>query len=292
MNALFKSIASLGLLMRLLTQPTQAQLSLPEPSPPTTIKQKIGFTDLTIDYSRPAAKGRTIFGGLVPFGKLWRTGASDATILTITDPVMLAGKTLPAGSYSLFTIPGRHEWIIILNKHVGGHGLDGYDEKNDVMRFPVKADSSVRFYESFTIEVQDLVRNQGAIYLNWANTSVHFPLVSNADERITAEIMDRINVKKEDKPGVATPGLYYQAALYYFDQDKDTKQALTWAAKAVELKPAFNYLHLQAKLLARAGDYQGAIAAAQKSAQVAQQETFTDYVTLNNRLIAEWQKKL
>lgn len=287
MNSLIKSVALLALLTGLLSQSAVAQLSLPEPSPPATVKQKIGFTDLTIDYSRPAVKGRAIFGGLVPYGKIWRTGASDATILTITEPLTVGGKQLPAGPYSLFTIPNRGEWTIILNKHVGGHGLDGYDEKNDVMRFTVKADSSARSYESFTIEVQDLVRNQANLYLSWANTSVHFPLSSNADERITAEIMDRINVKKEDKPG-----LYYQAALYYFDQEKDTKQALTWATRAVELKPAFNYLHLQAKLLARAGDYKGAIAAARKSAEVAGQEKFTDYVTLNNRLIAEWEKKM
>lgn len=287
MKTLFNSMASLTLLAVLLTQPVLAQLNLPEPSPSTTVKQKIGFTDLTIAYSRPAVKGRTIFGGLVPYGKIWRTGASDATILTVSDPVTLAGRSLAAGSYSLFTIPDRGNWTIILNKHVGGHGLDGYDEKNDVMRFLIKADSSVRFYESFTIELQDLVRNQASIYLNWANTSVHLPIVSNADERITAEIIDRINVKKEDKPG-----LYYQAALYYFDQEKDTKQALSWATKSVEMKPAFNYLHLQAKLLARAGDYKGAIAAAKKSAQAAQQEKLTEYVTINNRLIAEWEKKL
>lgn len=269
-----------------LVHPLRAQLSLPEPSPPTTVKQKIGFTDLTIDYSRPAVKGRTVFGGLVPYDKLWRTGASDATILTTTDAIRVAGKPLPAGSYSLLSIPGREQWTIILNKHVGGHGLDGYDEKNDVLRFSVKADSSARFYETFTIEVQDLVRNGANIYLNWASTSVHFPVMSNADERITAEIMERINGKKEDKPG-----LYYQAALYYFDQEKDTKQAVSWAAKAVALKPAFNYLHLQAKLLARSGDYKGAIAAARQSAAVAQQEKFADYVTLNKRLIAEWEKK-
>jgi tetratricopeptide (TPR) repeat protein len=269
-----------------LAHPVRAQLSLPEPSPSTTVKQKVGFTDLTIEYARPAVKGRVIFGDLVPYGKLWRTGASEATILTTSDPITLAGKPLAAGSYSLFSISNRGEWTIILNKHVGGHGLDGYDEKNDVFRFSVKSDSSARFYESFTIEVQDLVRNGASIYLNWANTSVHFPVVSNADDRITAEIMDRINVKKEDKPG-----LFYQAALYYYDQEKDLKQALNWATKAVELKPAFNYLHLKAKLLARSGDYKGAIAAARQSAQTAQQEKFTDYVTLNNRLIAEWEKK-
>ncbi|MBO0939193.1 DUF2911 domain-containing protein [Fibrella sp. HMF5335] len=284
LNALGRLALGLGLL--LLSWPVKAQLSLPEPSPPATIQQKIGFTDLTITYSRPAVKGRTVFGGLVPFGKLWRTGASDATILKTTDPVVLGGKPLSAGSYSLFTIPTQSAWTIILNRHVGGHGLDGYDEKNDVLRFTVKPDSSARFYESFTIEVQDMVRNRGMIYLNWANTSVHFPIVSNADERITAEILERINGKKEDKPG-----LYYQAALYYFDNEKDTKQALGWATKAVALKPAFNYLHLQAKLLARSGDYKGAIAAARHSAAVAQQEKFTDYVTLNNQLIAEWEKR-
>ncbi len=286
MNSLHKIIALVALLTGLLTQPVRAQLNLPEPSPSTTVKQKIGFTDLTINYSRPAVKGRTIFGKLVPFGELWRTGASDATILTITDPLTVAGKPLPAGSYSLFTIPNRGEWTVILNSYTEGHGTAGYETKNDVLRFTVKADSSVRFYESFTIEVQDLVRNQATIYLNWANTSVHFPVMSNADARITTEIMDRINVKKEEKPG-----LYYQAALYYFDTEKGTKQALDWATKAVQLEPAFNYLHLQAKLQARAGDYKTAIATARKSAEAAQAKKFTDYVTINNRLIAEWERK-
>ncbi len=285
-NLLTKTGLAVSLITHLLIHSAQAQLGLPEPSPPATIKQKIGFTNLTNDYARPAVKGRVVFGGVVPFGKIWRTGASDATILTVTDPVIVADKLLPAGSYSLFSIPDRGQWTIIFNKNVGGHGLDGYDEKNDALRFIVTPDSSARFYESFTIEVQDVVRNGANLYLNWAHTSVHFPLVSNADERVTTEIMDRINVKKEDKPG-----LYYQAALYYFEQEKDTPQALAWATKAVFQKPAFNYLHLQAKLLARAGDYKAAIAAARKSAEAAQQEKFPDYVTLNNRLITEWEKK-
>ena len=287
MHSFTKPIALLALLTGLLAQSAVAQLSLPEPSPPATVKQKIGFTDLTIDYSRPAVKGRAIFGKLVPYNEMWRTGASDATILTITDPMMFAGKSVPAGKYSLFTIPTRTEWTVILNSYTEGHGTAGYEAKNDVLRFTVKSDSSVRFYESFTIEVQDLARNKATIYLNWANTSVHFPVVSNADESITADIMKRLTVKKEEKPG-----LYYQSALYYFDQEKDTKQALEWATKAVQLDPTFNYLHLQAKLLARSGNYKGAIDAAKKSAQVAQEKKFTEYVTLNNRLIAEWSTKL
>ena len=269
------------------TPPARAQLNLPEPSPPATVIQRIGFTDLTVNYSRPAAKGRAIFGGLVPYGKLWRTGASDATLLTITDPLMVNGKNLPAGRYSLFTIPNKTNWTVILNSYLEGHGTDGYAEKNDVLRITVKPDSVARYYETFTIEVQEVVRNQAVLCLNWANTSARILLVSNADERIRAEIRDRIEVKKEEKPG-----LYYQAALYYFDQgNDDAKQALAWATKAVRLKPAFNYLHLQAKLLARNGQYKEAIAAARQSAAVAQQENFLEYVSLNNRLIAEWETK-
>lgn len=281
---------SLGLIaltgMLLSTWPALAQLTFPEPSPSATLKQKIGFTDLTIAYSRPAVKGRSIFGGLVPYGKLWRTGASDATIFTTTDPITVAGKQLPTGSYSLFTIPNQTEWTVIFNSNVGGHGTEGYDPKNDILRFSVKPDLSTRFYESFSIDVQELVRNQGVLYLSWANTSVHFPIVSNADERITADLQKRIASATDDEPGI-----YFQAALYYFEQEKDVKQALAWVTKAVQLKPVYNYLHLQAKLLARTGDYKGAISAAHRSSEIATEKKLTDVVTLNSRLIAEWEKK-
>lgn len=277
-------IALTGMLLS--TWPALAQITFPEPSPSATLKQKIGFTDLTIVYSRPAVKGRSIFGGLVPYGKLWRTGASDATILTTTDPMTVAGKQLPTGSYSLFTIPNQTEWTVIFNSNVGGHGTEGYDPKNDILRFSVKPDSSIRFHESFTIDVQDLVRNQGVLYLTWANTSVHFPIVSNADERITVDLQKRIASATDDEPGI-----YFQAALYYFEQEKEAKQALAWATKAVQLKPAFNYLHLQAKLLARTGDYVGAISAAKKSSEIATEKKLTEVVTLNSRLITEWEKK-
>jgi len=283
-NQLIALVATIGIVLT--GSPIRAQLNLPEPSPPTTVKQKVGFTDLTITYSRPAVKGRTVFGKLVPYGELWRTGASDATILTTSEPMTVAGKPLPAGSYSLFTIPTRTEWTVILNSYTEGHGTAGYEAKNDVLRFTVKPDSSVRFYESFTIEVQDLVNNQADLYLTWANTSVHFPLVSNADERITADILNRTATATDEQTGV-----FYQSALYYFDTGKDTKQALAWATKAATLKPAFNYLHLQAKLLAQAGDYKAAIAAARKSSELAAEKKFTEYVTLNNKLIAEWETK-
>ncbi len=286
-SLLKKTLSAVALTGILLTgNTTRAQLSMPEPSPSATIRQKIGFTDLTIKYSRPAVKGRMIFGKLVPYGELWRTGASDATILTISEPMTVAGKPLSAGSYSLFTIPTRTEWTVILNSYTEGHGTAGYEAKNDVLRFTVKPDSSARFYESFTIEVQELVKNQANLYLTWANTSVHFPLVSNADERITAEILQRTATATDEQPGV-----FFQAALYYLETGKDTKQALAWATKAATLKPAFNYLQVQAKLLARSGDYKAAIAAARKSSELAAEKKFTEVVAQNNQLIAEWERK-
>ncbi len=286
-SLLKNTLSAMALTGILLTgNPTRAQLSMPEPSPSATIRQKIGFTDLTIKYSRPAVKGRTIFGKLIPYNELWRTGASDATILTISEPMTVAGKPLPAGSYSLFTIPTRTEWTVILNSYTEGHGTAGYDPKNDVLRFTVKPDSSARFYESFTIEVQELVKNQANLYLTWANTSVHFPVVSNADERITAEILQRTATATDEQPGV-----FFQAALYYLETGKDPKQALAWATKAATLKPAFNYLQVQAKLLARSGDYKAAIAAARKSSELAAEKKFTEVVAQNNQFIAEWEKK-
>ena len=133
---------------------------------------------------------------------------------------------------------------------------------------------------------QCLVKNQANLYLTWANTSVHFPLVSNADERVTAEILKRTATATNEEAGV-----FYQSALYYFDAGKDPKQALAWATKAATGKPEFNYLHLQAKLLAKTGDYKAAIAVARKSSELAAEKKFTEYVVLNNQLIAEWENK-
>lgn len=288
MNLSSKNIRNAFTLIGLLVtvQPLQAQINLPEASPSTTVKQKIGFTDLTISYSRPSTKGRAIFGSLVPYGQLWRTGASDATILTLSDSMIIAGKSLPAGSYSLFTIPERTEWTVILNSYTAGHGTTGYEAKNDVLRFTVKSDSSAQFHESFTIEVQDLVKNGANLYITWAKTSVHFPVMSNADQRITAEILQRVASATDEQAGV-----FYQSALYYFDTGKDVGQALIWAKKAATLKPVFNYLHLQAKLLAQSGDYKAAIVAARKSSELAAEKKLTEMVALNNQLITEWEKK-
>lgn len=264
--------------------PTFAQLSLPEASPDASIRQKLGFTNIKIDYFRPGAKGRKVFGGLVPYDKLWRTGASDATTISFSDPITIEGHKVPAGKYSLFSIPGEKEWTIILNKDSAMHGSSGYDEQKDLLRFQVTSEAAPRFYESFTIEVNDIIKNTAQLYLIWENTQVRMKLMSDADERVMAQINERINIKKEERPG-----LYYQAALYYFNNGKDLNQALAWAKQAVKMDEDANYMQLQAKLLAALKDYKSAIATAKKSSQIAKQKKMESILKANDQLLADWQ---
>ncbi len=285
MTRLISTVLSVVLFFTL-SLPARAQLNMPEASPEGFIRQKVGFTDVSVSYSRPAAKGRKIFGGLVPYGKLWRTGASDATVIRFSDPVTIANKKIKAGAYSLYTIPGEADWTVILNSDTTLHGSTGYEEKLDVLRFKVKPESSARFYESFTISIDEVVNNAAFVTLAWENTLTRFQVQSNADEQIIAEINNRINVKKEE-----APGLLYQSALYYYTTNRDPKQALKWVKQANAKREDFAYLQLQAKLQARLNDYTGAIASAKRSSELAQQNKMNDFVKANNALIEEWSTK-
>lgn len=269
-----------------LALPAAAQLTLPEPSPKAEVRQVVGFTDVGLTYFRPSAKGRAIFGALVPYGKLWRTGAADATTFTVSDSVKIDGKWLPKGSYSLFTIPEKTTWTVIFNRQVGGHGTDGYEAASDVLRVRVPADSTAEFRESFTIELGDVSRSTARVALRWANTQASFLLESTADARVAADL------RRLTPPGQPVkPALYYQAAQYYAEGNRDHQQALAWIDQAIALKPSLQYYHLRAKIQAGLGNYPAAIVAAQKSAEMARKEGADDFAALNDRLVAEWQKK-
>lgn len=148
----------------------------PQPSPTATYSQKVGLTDVSITYSRPSKKGRTIFGELVPYGKLWRTGANSATKFTFSDDVKIAGKDLPAGSYALFTIPGEEEWTIIFNKTWDQGGTGNYKESEDALRVNIKSSKIAETVETFLISLEDNKPNSTVIELLWGSTFVHIPL--------------------------------------------------------------------------------------------------------------------
>lgn len=265
---------------------SHAQLNLPHASPDATLKQHVGFTDVVITYARPSAKGRKIFGGLVPYAQLWRTGASNATTISFSDTVKLNGNSIPKGTYSLFTIPDKTEWTIILNKDTAMHGASNYTQDLDLIRFKVKPESTIHFYETFKIDINDIVRESAALCISWENTQVKLDLKTDADDKVMAQIHELLVTRKEEKPA-----LYFQASSYYFNTGKELKTALEWIKKANPKKDEVMYFQLQAKIEAALGDYGNAIKSAEASTQLAKQKKLEQVIATNQKLIEEWKGK-
>jgi Protein of unknown function (DUF2911) len=262
---------------RLLAQ--APHLEFPAPSPGCTIKQRVGLTDIEIVYSRPSMKGRPIFGGLVPFGTVWRTGANAATKITFSTPVKLNGTDVAAGAYALYTIPGEDEWTIILNKGVGKSGTQ-YDEKEDVVRFKAKPSSlNDTTIETFTIEFSQIRDESALIDLLWDKTVVPIRLQLDVTSKLVPQIEAAMSASEGRKP-------YYQAAMFYYDHNLDIKKAAKWVDAAIAEREAYYIVHLKAKILAKMGDKQGAIAAAKWSTELAEKANDSGYVRLNKELIA------
>ena len=263
-----------------------AQLNLPNASPDGEFDQEVGFTHVHVKYSRPSAKGRAIFGGLIPYGELWRTGAHDATTIRFSDTVRLHGNVIPAGTYSFFTIPDQKEWTVIVNKDTAMHGTSEYKQENDLVRFKVAAEKPARFYETFTIEVNDIVKDGASLYVTWENTQLKLPITTNADQVVMAEINNRIKIKKEDRAS-----LFYQSALYYFNNGKELKQAYEWIQVANKKGQDPMHLQLQAKIEAALNKYEAAIANARASSELAKTKKLDQVIATNDKLIQEWTSK-
>lgn len=267
------------LLLTIISMSAMAQgIKTPAPSPTQTMKQDFALSSIEITYSRPAAKGRKIFGDLVPFGKIWRTGANAATKITFGEDVKIGGMPVKAGSYALYTVPDANEWEIIINKGANNSGLTGYKTEDDVARFKVRSAKLPMSIESFTILLGNLTPSSASIQVLWENTAVEIPVEADIDSKIMKDINTAMNV--DNRP-------YFQAASYYFETGKDMSKALEWANKAVEAQPtAYWVMHLKAKIQAKMGDKPGAKATAMKSIELAKAGKNDDYVALNQKLIA------
>lgn len=267
------------LLLTIISVGAMAQgIKTPAPSPTQTMKQDFALSSIEITYSRPAAKGRKIFGDLVPFGKIWRTGANAATKITFGEDVKIGGMPVKAGSYALYTVPDANEWEIIINKGANNSGLTGYKTEDDVARFKVRSAKLPMSIESFTILLGNLTPSSASIQVLWENTAVEIPVEADIDSKIMKDINTAMNV--DNRP-------YFQAASYYFETGKDMSKALEWANKAVEAQPtAYWVMHLKAKIQAKMGDKLGAKATAMKSIELAKAGKNDDYVALNQKLIA------
>lgn len=269
-----KQIFAIALVAISLNSFAQA-VKMPAPSPGQTIKQDFSLSFIEVNYSRPVIKGRTIFGDIVPFGKLWRAGANNPTKVTFGEDVKVAGKDLKAGSYQLMIIPTAKNWEIIFNK--GTNGVFNYHPEEDVLKVTVPTNSLASSVESFTIQLGQVIANTCEIQIMWEKTSVSIPVTTEIDAKIAASIEKAMSV--DTKP-------YFESASYYFETGRDLKKALEWATKASEANPsAYWVMHLKAKIQAKMGDKVGAKATALKSIELAKAGKNEDYVSLNQKLI-------
>lgn len=257
-----------------------AQINSPKPSPLSTVTQKVGLADVSVTYSRPSAKGRKVFGDVVAFDKIWRTGANEPTKVSFSDTVSVEGIKLAPGEYALYTIPGTSEWTVLFGKNTKVQAGD-FKESEAAAKFKVKSEKACAHVESFTIEFTDLTMTTANIQISWETTSVKFKVENDVD----AKVMTDIKIKTDN---VFT---YFQAAGYYYDTNRDMKQALEWVNKAVEKNPAFYILHLKAKIQVKLNDCKGAVETATKSLEAAKAAKNDDYVKMNEKLISECKGK-
>lgn len=252
------------------------QLKTPAPSPTATVKQDFGLSSVELIYSRPVMKGRQIFGDLVPYGKVWRTGANAATRIKFNDDVNFGGKLLKAGEYALYTIPGQNEWEVIINKGSENWGTN-YKSEDDVARVKVKSEKMQRNMESFTMQFENVQSNTMDLAIMWDNTVVRVPVSTDIDSKVMAQIQGAMF--KDNRP-------YFAAAMYYMNTNRDLKQAVDWFDKAIEQNPnAFWVYHQKANALAKLGKKDDAKSTAQKSMEMAKAQNNDDYVQLNKKLI-------
>jgi len=259
-----------------------AQLKTPAPSPTQTVKQDFALSSIELSYSRPGMKGRKIFGDLVPFGKVWRTGANSATTLTFGDDVTIGGKKIMAGKYGLLTIPDKNSWTIIISKQLDVTSPAAYKQDMDVVRIMAEPMKMNEAMENFTIQFANIKPNTCDLQLMWDRTAVTLPIATDVETKVMAQIDQQMN--KDNRP-------YFNAAMYYMDNGKDLNQALAWFDKAAELQPdAYWIQHQRANCLARLGKKDEAKAAAEKSKALAITAKNDDYVKLNEKLLAELNK--
>ncbi|GAB3200317.1 hypothetical protein ABID22_003554 [Pontibacter aydingkolensis] len=265
----------------------QAQgIKMPAPSPAQKVEQVVGLDTISINYSRPAVKGRQVFGDLEPYGQVWRTGANASTKIKFSGDVTIAGNKIPAGEYALYTIPNKEEWTVILNKNTKLWGSDGYKQEEDQARFKVKAQKNPRKVESFTINFANLKNDAADIEILWDDVIVPFTVKTDADAQVMAQIKEQVL----NNPN-ATPAQYAAAASYYAENNRDLKQAHEWMKKANSGSDAkFWHVHAQAKLEAKMKDYKSAIKTAERSMEMAKAAKNDAYVRLNEKAIADWKK--
>lgn len=278
MKRLLFSFLALGILIQ-----AEAQLKTPAPSPTQTVKQDFGVSNIELSYSRPGIKGRKLYSDIAPAGKVWRTGANNATTLTFGDEVTIGGVKVPAGKYGLLSIPDKKSWTLIITKQTDVTSPSAYKQDMDVVRVSAPVTNLKSSVETLTFQFVNVKPASCDLEISWGKSLVKLPITTDIDSKIMASIDAAM---KAEKPP------YYQAAVYYMENGKDLNQALTWFNKAVEQQPdAYWVQHQWANCLAKLGKNAEAKAAAERSKELAMKAKNDDYVLLNDKLLAELAKK-
>ena len=273
-----KKILFSTLLIGCLATANAQGIKTPSPSTTSSVKQEFGLSAIDLSYSRPNMKGRKIFGDLVPYNAVWRTGANSATTLTFGDDVTIGGKKIPAGKYGLLTIPGASEWTIIITKQTDVTSPSAYKQDQDVVRVKATPQQLPFAIETFTIMFGDVKSSSVELGMMWDQTYVALPISTDIESKVMAQIDQAMN--KDNKP-------YFQSAMYYVETGKDLNKANEWFDKAIAQNPdAFWIYYQKASALAKLGKKQEALAASNKSVELAKAAKNDDYVALNTKLQA------
>ncbi len=262
-----------------------AQVKTPAPSPGSKFTQKVGLSEISVDYSRPGVKGRKIFGGLVPYGEMWRTGANASTDVMFSDDATVGGNEIKAGTYALYTIPGESLWTIIFYEKADHWGTPGDDFKDDLVavKFDVEPQPMPFDIETFTIATNNITSNSAELMMYWERTYVGFPVTFSTDKMVMSSIEKTMNGPSAND--------YYRSARYYMDTEKDLATAHKWITKATEMRDdAFWMFRTKSQIEAQLGKYAEAIETAKQSRALAEKAGNKQYVKFNDEAIAKWSK--
>jgi hypothetical protein len=259
------------------------KIEFPQASPTASVKERVGVTGVSVEYSRPSAHERKIFGGLVPYGTVWRTGANAATKITFSTDVKLGGAAVPAGSYALFTIPGEAEWTVIPSKVVDDQwGSYAYNQKDDQARIKVKSVAMAEPLETMTISLQDMRAGKANLVIAWEKTKVPIEIDTDVVAKVKPQI-EAAMAGSGEKP-------YFAAAMFYYENDLDMALAKEWIEAAAKKQPdAVWIIYREGLILKKAGDKEGATAAAKQALELASKqegELKAEYTRLSENLIA------
>jgi tetratricopeptide (TPR) repeat protein len=261
-----------------------AQINFPLISPPAEFKQKIGLSEIKIEYSRPAARGRKIMGSLVPFGRIWRVGANESTKISFSDSVYISGNVLSPGTYALYAIPEKEEWTVIFHRNLShwGDGRKNYNPEEDALRWKVFPGETSYYTEELSIGVEHFDFEKGILFIRWENTEIQIPIRFNTHEKVLREIFEKTNT-------LPTWETFYQSGRYLQEKQTEYEMAREFLKKANELNPEKYFIHRVWSLVeAGLGNYATAIDLAKKSGEFAEKEGKDEFVRMNLLSIEEW----